>query len=342
MPQDPKFNHLGEWALTMVASARGGRPDERLFRAPSGAGETVATAGGFLVPEAFAPNILTTIYADRNSVLPYFQKFNIPEGTNAYKVPGVDETSRANGYRWGGVTADYENEGVAPGDSWPHFKQTEYDAPKLIGMVPVTNELLADTENLGAFLETAFADELRYKLEQYTLSSAGTGTGKPLSVLNSPALITVAATGSQTAGTISYANITSMWSALPSASRKRAIWALSESAMAQADANMPYPVYPPSGCQHPDDVPRIQGRPAIETDVLPICGTPGDILLLDPLWYGVAAKPMASAMSAHVMFINDQAVFRITWRVDGKPLVSAQLTASDGTNRAPYVALAHR
>lgn len=336
------FKHFGEWARAIAVADSCGSVDERLLRAPTGAGETIAVAGGFLVPDSFAPKILATIYADRNSVLPYFQKFDIPDGSNTTLVPGADETSRANGYRWGGVVADFENEGVTETESWPRLRQTAFAAEKIIGFVPVSNELLADAENLGTFLEAALTDELRYKLEQYTLSSLGTGAGKPLGIMNSAALVTVAKVSGQTAATIQWANITAMWSALPSASRKRAVWVLSESAMAQADANMPYPVYPPAGCPNPDDVPRIQGRPAIETDVLPICGTPGDILLIDPLWYGFASKPIASALSGHVLFTTDQAVFRFTWRVDAKPLISTPIAASDGTTRSPYVALAQR
>ena len=62
----------------------------------------------------------------------------------------------------------------------------------------------------------------------------------------------------------------------------------------------------------------------IETDVLPALGTLGDVLLIDPAWYALASKPLAWAMSAHVMFTQDQTVFRISWRVDAKPLASAR------------------
>jgi HK97 family phage major capsid protein len=335
------FRHFGDLVQALAHAGRG-HVDPRFQRAPTGAGETDPSTGGFLVPGAFASEILTTLYADRNSVVPYFRKFNLPDVGNKLSVPGADETSRANGYRWGGLALDYADEGVEVSASWPRLKNTDFDAPKIIGLVPLTNELLSDADNLEAYLSFALADELRYKLEQYSLSAAGTGTNKPLGVMNASALVVAQKTSGQTAGTISYANIVAMWSALPSASRKRAIWAVSESAMAQAVENMPVPVYAASGSPNPDDVPRIHGRPAIETDVLPACGTQGDILLIDPAWYGCASRPIDSALSAHVYFQNDQAVLRVTWRVDAKPLVSAKLTASDGTTRSPFVALQAR
>ena len=105
------FQNFGEYVRAVV-EARNDRPDPRLSRAPTGAGETSPTAGGFLVPEAFADTILTTLYEDRTSILSYLQRFNIPDGSNTLRVPGVDETSRANAYRWGGVLADFVDEGA--------------------------------------------------------------------------------------------------------------------------------------------------------------------------------------------------------------------------------------
>ena len=334
------FNHFGEWAQALIR-ARGGEVDARLFRAPTGAGENPATAGGFLVPEILSSEVLTTLYENRVSILSYLQKFNIPDGANTLDVAGVDETSRANGYRWGNVFADFVDEGIAETPTFPKFKATKFGAEKIIGFVPVSNELLADAENLGAFLIRAFSDELHYKLEQYILSSAGTGAGKPLSVLNSNALVTVPKTSGQTAGTLTSANLRVMWAALPAASRRRAIWAISESVIESQDS-IEEISFPQAGSANPEDLPRLLGRPVIETDVLPAIGTPGDVLLIDPAWYGFASKPLATALSAHVLFLNDQAVFRISWRCDARPLVSAPITATDGASRSAFVALAQR
>jgi len=116
---------------------------------------------------------------------------------------------------------------------------------------------MADVENLDTFLRRAIADELRYKLEQYILSSAGTGAGRPLSVLNSPALVTVAKTSAQASGTLTELNLRTMLYALPAASRRRAIWAASESAMELVE-NFEAVTRPASGSTNPDDLPRIR------------------------------------------------------------------------------------
>ncbi len=334
------FENFGEYVRALV-DARNNPPDPRLLRAPTGGGETSPTLGGFAVPEGFADVILTTLYEDRTSILNYVQRFNIPDGTNSLHVSGVDETSRANGYRWGNVVADFADEGAVETPGFPKLKATQFATEKIIGFVQLTNELMADARNLETFLRRALVDELKYKLEQYIFSSAGTGVGRPLSILNSSALVTVAKTSGQTSGTLTSANLRAMRAALPAGSRRRAIWATSESLLESQDS-IEEITFPQAGCANPDDLPRIMGRPVIETDVLPAIGTPGDVLLIDPAWYGFASKPMFSALSADVLFASDQAVLRVTWRCDAKPLVSTPITATDGASRSAFVALAQR
>ncbi|CAN2532540.1 hypothetical+protein [Methylocapsa aurea] len=340
MTERTDFSGLGEWAQAAARACLAHDFDPRL-RAPTGASETSATAGGFLLPEAMASEILTTLYQDRMSILNYVRRFNVPDGSAGLKVSGVDETSRANGYRWGGVVADFVDESAPQSPTLPKLKATQYATEKIVGLVSVTQELLADAANLAEFLKAAFVDEIKYKLEQYILSSAGTGAGKPLSILNSSALVKVAIPPAQTPATLTAANLSAMWAALPAVSRRRAIWAIGESA-AQMVESVGEISYAESGSANPDDPPRIKGRPVIESDALPAVGAVGDILLIDPAWYGVASKPMATAMSVHVYFANDQIIFRITWRVDARALVSSRLTTSDGAMRSAFVALAAR
>ena len=341
--EDSSFHSFGHWAHA-VCRATHGSADYRLMRAPTGAGETDPTLGGFLVPEAYAQEILTTLYEDRTSLLHYLQKFNIPDGKNTILIPGVDETSRANGYRWGNLSAGFVNEGVQPSANFPKFKQTEIAAEKMIALVVITSELMRDGGNLGAFLVRALKDELTYVLEQYILSSAGTGAGVPLGINNvgNAALVTAAKVTGQTAATLNAQNLRTMWGLLPAGCRRRAIWATGESALPLADAFPSEISFAASGSTSPDDLPRIMGRPVIETDVLPAVGTPGDVLLFDPAWYGFASKDPVEALSAHAYFTSDQLILRVTWRCGGAPLISSKITGSDGTSRSPYVNLATR
>ncbi|WP_349745381.1 phage major capsid protein, partial [Roseateles cavernae] len=61
----------------------------------------------------------------------------------------------------------------------------------------------------------------------------GSGVGQMLGILNSPALITVAAEGSQTADTIHADNIIKMWTRMPASARRRAVWLCNQDAEGQ-------------------------------------------------------------------------------------------------------------
>ncbi len=73
-------------------------------------------------------------------------------------------------------------------------------------------------------------------------------------------------------------------------------------------------------------------------------GTTGDITLADLSQYMLVDKNgVQAATSMHVAFLTDEMVFRITYRVDGKPMWSVPLTPFKGTNtKSPFIALASR
>ena len=100
---DPtKFRSFGEQLVAIRKAAfNPGGMDVRL-RAPLGLGETDPSAGGFPVQVDFAQSVLTRIY-DMGEIVQRVFKVSISTNANGIKIPGVDETSRATGSRWGGV-----------------------------------------------------------------------------------------------------------------------------------------------------------------------------------------------------------------------------------------------
>jgi HK97 family phage major capsid protein len=86
-----------------------------------------------------------------------------------------------------------------------------------------------------------------------------------------------------------------------------------------------------------------KGRPVITVEQSPALGTPGDIVLADLSQYCIVAKPPANAVSAHVLFLADQTVFRFVLRVDGKPKWTTPVTPFNATStRSPFVVTAQR
>ena len=344
------FKTFGEFAqAVMKSSAPGERPDPRLVRAPGPGilGETDPSSGGFLVPSQWEDGFISSLY-EHSPLYPLLAKLKSSKPSET-RYPGVDETSRANGLRWGGVQSYWAGEADQVAPSWPKVRMVDFSPHKLFAVTPASRELVEDSDLLGDFLGRAFASEFGFMLDYATLF--GTGAGMPLGVMQSSALITVAKDTGQTAGTISTTNIENMWIRLTAQSRRRAVWVVNEdvenqlsvtntTGVAPTFSNM----YAPQNTVGGNQFPLLKGRPVIVSDACAKLGTPGDIVLIDPLYYGVLDPGLTAALSLDFYFVSDEAMFRWVWRLDAKPLISSPITPFNGSGitRSPFVALAQR
>jgi HK97 family phage major capsid protein len=259
------------------------------------------------------------------------------------KIPGVDETSRAEGSRSGGFISVWQGESVPSTPSVTRSKLVEFIGKKLSIFTRATRELLNDAPMLEAYIQRGFAAEGAFKLELAALS--GTGSGQPQGILNSPCLITVPKETGQAAATIVGENANKMWSRLPAPSRKRAVWLVNEDAEGQLEnisGASGAALYMPAGTGG-NPYPLLKGRPVLVAEQCPALGTVGDIVLIDPSQYIVVDAGMNTALSVHARFDNDEVVFRFTWRIDGKGAYSTPITPYNGSStRSPFVCLAAR
>ena len=201
--------------------------DKRLIRAPSGAYEGDGTAGGFLVEPQYAAKLIGSMYGEGGALLASLCNITTTTAPLAeWKIPGVDETSRRNGSRFGGVTSYWATEAEQVSPSLPKFRNIALSPKKIIGVVYGSNELMADPVIFENYLQQAFGAELGFKLDWSVLF--GTGAGQPLGIINSPATITVAKESGQASATVVRANVEKMWSRLPLSSRRTAVWVVSE------------------------------------------------------------------------------------------------------------------
>ncbi len=346
------FDSFGEQlqAVAKYALSRGADFDNRLVRAPTGAGEVDPTGGGFLVQTDFQEAVFMLAH-DMGEILSRVNKIPISANANGLKINAVDETSRATGSRWGGVQSYWVNEGDTVTRTKPKFRRVEFDLHKLFSLAYVTDELVADSTARMAILGQAFAEEVMFMTELGIVS--GSGNGLPLGVLNSPALIQVAKQAGQQTQTIVKENIDAMWSRLWGRSQKNAVWFINQFCLPQlfqlnqAVGTGGQLTFMPPGGQSADPYARLLGRPVVITEYNPFTGTPGDIILADMSQYTVVDKGgVQAATSMHVAFLTDEMAFRITYRVDGKPMWAAPLTAFQGGSSnltvSPFVALATR
>jgi HK97 family phage major capsid protein len=88
-------------------------------------------------------------------------------------------------------------------------------------------------------------------------------------------------------------------------------------------------VYMPPGGISAAPYATLNGKPLIATEYSATLGTPGDIALVGLSQYMLVDKGGAQmASSMHVAFDADEMRFRITYRVDGKPMCRSPLRRS--------------
>lgn len=341
---EKRFSSFGEQLMAAYRAAMpGGKVDERLStRAASGLNETTPSDGGFLVQQDFVTELLKRTY-ETGILASKVKKIPISTNANGMKINAIDEDSRANGSRWGGVQTYWEGEADEITASKPKFRQMELSLKKLTGLCYATDELLQDAAALEAVIRQAFAEEFGFKIDDAILS--GSGEGEPLGILNSGAIVTVAKEASQTE-TITVENLIKMWNRLWSRSRANAVWYINQELE-------PYlytlkigdkPVYIPAGGLSEKPYGTLFGRPVVPIEQCSAAGEVGDIILADIGQYLLIDKGgIKSASSIHVRFLYDENVFRFIYRVDGKPIWTKPLTPYKGSATvSPFVTLAKR
>ena len=344
------WESFGEQAQAVYrAGCPGGVTDERLMirAAASGLNESVPSDGGFLVMQEFSQQILERAYST-GEIMNRIDIIPLGPGRNGLKTPGVDETSRADGSRWGGIRAYWEGEADQITGSKPKFNMLDQTLKKLTALVYCTDDLLEDAVALEAWLMKRVPMEINFKVENAIVN--GTGAGQPLGVLASNALVTVAKEAGQAADTIVYENVSKMWSRCWAPARKNAVWLINQDAEPQLNGMTisvgtgGVPVYLPAGGLSASPYSSLFGRPVIPVEYCATVGDLGDIILADFSQYQAIDKGvLKTATSIHIRFDYNETAFRFVFRFDGQPAWKSALTPFKGSNTlSPFVALAAR
>lgn len=276
-----RFASFGEQLMAVYrAASPDGRIDSRLATRASGMNETVQADGGFLVQQDFVAELLRRTY-ETGVLTSRVRRIPVSATANGIKINAVDENSRANGARWGGVQAFWQDEAEELIASRPKFREMTLSLKKLTGLCYTTDELLQDTSALESVIQQSFAEEFGFKMDDAILR--GVGAGQPLGVLNSGSLIKVAKDENQ-ADPITVQNIVNMWSRLWGRSRANSYWYVNQ-------AIEPYlytlrvgeqPVYIPAGGLSAAPYASLMGRPVVPLEQCSAVGDVGDILLGRP------------------------------------------------------------
>lgn len=335
---------LGEFAIAVRNAMSGVGFDPRLSAAAAGMGTAIPSDGGFAVPVEVAAGIERDMFAG-GELLSRVDVRTISGDAISYNV--IDETSRAS-TRNGGVLGYWVDQGTAATASQPKLARIEMKLRKVGALGYMTDELVADAAALGGELESMFADELIFQVEDAI--TEGNGAGQPLGYLSAPCLVSVSKDTGQTAASISVSNLSQMWARMPARDKANAVWLINGDCGPQLDM-LSIPVgtgaleprfvnYSPAG------ILTIKGRPVIETEYNATLGTVGDIVLINPKKYRLIRKGgVEQASSLHVRFTTGEQTFRAFYRVDGQMVPRSALTPFKGGSTktlSPVVVLATR
>jgi HK97 family phage major capsid protein len=344
--------------------------DERgVFQAAGGSdgamNEAIPSEGGFLVGADTSEKIYQRTYLT-GEITRRCQRQPISANSNRMKLRIVDEDSRADGSRMGGVLAFWANEADTFMYTRPKFREIELFLNKLTALVFATDELLADAAALEAWIMNNMPTELAFRVEDALIQ--GSGVGQPAGILNSQALITC--NGGTTNAAISAADVLTMWSRFwhPGLSNHIASIA-TENLTAGAPGGIPATAWfvdqtvlpylfqlqmgtgtgagvillyhPPGSNPLYGSYGELLGLPVIPTEHNNNYGTAGDIVLADMSQMLLADKgaPQVAA-SMHVRFVQSEMAFRFVYRVDGQTTWKKPLTPkSGGPTLSPFVVL---
>lgn len=343
------FASLGDQLQAVARAAMGRGYDSRLdmMAAAAGASEAVPSDGGFLVVPDYSMEIFRRVY-EMGQISSRVRRVPISANSNALKTFAVDETSRANGSRWGGVASYWTPEAGAMTASRPKLRMLSLELHKMTALFYATDELLADAAALSSIMQQALPEEINFRVEDAIVH--GTGAGQPAGILNSAAKVAVAKETGQAAATVVFQNIVNMYSRMWAPSRANAVWFINQDiepqlfSMSLAVGTGGVPVYMPANGVAGSPFATLMGRPVIPVEYCETVGTEGDIIFADMSQYLMIDKGgIESASSMHVQFLTNEMTFRFVYRTDGQSVWNAPLTPFKGSaTKSPFITLAVR
>lgn len=301
-----------------------------MWAAASGLSTGIPSEGGFLVPPGFASAIWDALNGRINSLSTLCDTYEVLG--ESLTLPAPAETSRVQGSLYGGLAAYWTREADQATASKPKFRQIKLEPDTLVALVYATDKLLQSAGPvLADFLTVAAGRALGHVLDAAIVS--GDGIGKPLGLLNAGSTVSVAKEGGQAAATVVPANIAKMLARLHHGAHATARWIMHPTVYAQLLQMVTTTAVGTGGSNLFDPATRtLAGFPITVSDVLPVLGTVGDLILWDPQSYALGVQSTTLSTSIHVRFDYAETAFRFVLGAAGEPWLSSAITPAIGSD----------
>jgi HK97 family phage major capsid protein len=282
------------------------------------------TDAGALVPIEFLATVIEFAVA-QSLILP--KLWRVPMGSSTLRIPTLSQTA---GSYFGGIVLYHPDELASKTTTEPTFSYKEFSAKKLIGLIPLSDELIADSAiNMVNYITGLFVRAFQYKTEGEVIS--GTGASNQMTGILADTSINLVSR--QTNLQVKFDDIMNLESALDE-NFQNLTWMTrratanylrkQKDTVGQPIYQYPWPPMATGG--------QILEYPVIKTRNLPALGLKGDIILGDLGYYIWAVRQdMTIDMSRDRYFEYDATALRFVVRQDGKPGVSIAFAALNST-----------
>ena len=280
---------------------------------------------GALVPTEYLATVIEFATA-QSQIIP--KVWRIPMTTMTMKIPKLVQ---AAGSYFGGIVLYHPDEGIEKTDTKPSFDSLTFTAEKLIGLISLTDELIADSSiNIINYVTGIFVRAFQYQIEREIIQGTGIN-GQLLGILNDPGINLVPR---QTVGTVKYDDLINLESALDEnfqnlvfLSRRATV-----NTMRKQKDTVGQPVYHDGLTTFLGSAmtPQLLGYPCIKTRNCPALGVQGDLILGDLGFYIWALRQdMTVDTSRDARFFFDETCVRFVMRMDGMPGVPIAFSVLD-------------
>jgi HK97 family phage major capsid protein len=302
------------------------------MQAADGQRMSEGASGGFMVPDQFMSGIMqvdpeAAIVRPRARVIP---AGNMPDAS--LSLTALDQGSASNMY--GGVEVYSVEEGGTKQDTEAKLRNVQLTPQEVAACVEVTDKLLRNWPAASIFISDLLRDAIRAWEDRQFLT--GNGVGKPLGILNSPAVISVARAA---ANDITYVDIVNMEAELLEGGVP--VWVISKKAkkrLRHMKDEAGHLIWQDSA--RTGEPPLLLGIPVFTTTRTVALGTKGDIMLADLKSYLIKdGSGIFVQASEHVKFKQNKTVIKAFWNVDGAPWLNGPVKADDGELYSAFVVL---
>jgi len=350
---DPQrgFKSFAHFATEVFDAGNTPRSNEKLMKVAAGTGmqQSITADGGVFVPPAFSRSIWDRVLVQSNSMLQYCDRIPVDMGVESVTVPAINETSRADGSRGGGIQGYWKSELTQLTSSKPTFREVKLTPQELYVFAYISDKLLRNAPGTASrVLEDQAASEISFKIGDAVVN--GDGVGKPIGFVGHASTVSVAKETGQAAATVVRKNLTKMRNRMHPNWQGGAVWFVNPDVMVALEDMVievgtgGIPVYMPPGGLSESPYSMLYGKPVIPIEYCAALGTVGDIVYANLMAYATAIKGMVdSNYSMHLKFDFAQTAYRLIFEMDGQPWLNSAITAYKGsTTRSPIVTLATR